>query len=109
MADWYDMRERAKAEAHFRTSMHKRDRESVHTVAHFRQLDDGSTLFYPPGAFGRHGYRVESGHQERRLRRAAGIYRNLCIAVGIGLGFLVMAVDLHEWPALYEAAAFVGS
>jgi len=42
--------------------------ESV-AESYFRTLEGGAKIFYPQGAFGRHGYVVESSRSEEALRR----------------------------------------
>jgi len=75
--------------------------------AHFRQLDDGRTVFYPQGLFGRRGFAVANTKQEALLRvRAKGIHRRAVTALFLfwfWLGFVMISIFIPPhllglWP-----------
>lgn len=81
--------------------------------AHFRKLDDGRTLFYPMGIFGRRGFVVASTEQETLLRvHARGGSRKGGAAVLL-VGFLGMIAIGVFTPLLrlvpWFAAGFVAA
>ncbi|MFC2095608.1 hypothetical protein ACFLSW_04135 [Candidatus Bipolaricaulota bacterium] len=80
--------------------------------AHFRQLDDGRTLFYPLGIFGRRGFVVASTEQEALLRANVSGARKRGAAVlllnflgMIAIGVFTPSLRLVPWPyAVYVGA-----
>lgn len=62
---------RAQSEQHVRDYAPRRGVVSTRVSAHFRDLADGSLIFYPQGEFGQRGYIVSSDAQEAVLRKRA--------------------------------------
>ena len=79
--------------------------------AHFRQLDDGRTVFYPRGLFGRRGFVVANTKQEALLRvRAKGIHRRAVTALFLfwfWLGFVMISIFIPpHLPGLWPYASW---
>jgi hypothetical protein len=85
--------------------------------AHFRKLDDGKTLFYPLGIFGRRGFVVASTEQETLLRvhaRGGSRKGGAVLLVGflgmIAIGVFTPLLRLVPWFAAgFVAALFTAT
>jgi hypothetical protein len=69
---------------------------------HFRVLEDGETIFYPLGAFGRRGYAVASTEQELILRKTVLTSQRIArvALIGFALFFTMTLATLESWKLL---------
>ncbi|MCK5247338.1 hypothetical protein KAR02_10585 [Candidatus Bipolaricaulota bacterium] len=94
--------------------MRERGFLSTATNAHFRTLDDGKSIFYPQGMYGRGGFVISSTEQEMLLRRNAREYRSalsilyLIATIAFGTFFQRMSFWQHiAWVAGFVAVDWV--
>ena len=73
MSGWLGMR--VQAEQRYRASMPERGVHNTAANAHFRRQEDGVTVFYPQGLYGRRGFSIPSAEYELLLRRNVREYR----------------------------------
>jgi hypothetical protein len=83
---------------------------------HFQTLENGERVFYPQGAFGRHGFALASPEQELILRTNIRGFQRLYGGILIALilifsGYLstqtswpVLLIVIGSWPALWLLA-----
>ena len=112
MSGW--LRLRARSERQYRESMRERGFLSTAANAHFRTLDDGKSIFYPQGMYGRGGFVISSTEQEMLLRRNAREYRSalsilyLIATIAFGAFFQRMGFWQHiTWVAGFAAVDWV--
>lgn len=79
------------------------------TDAHFQKLDDGKTIFYPQGVYGRSGFTVSSTEREMLLRRNAREYRK-----GVSVAYFIVSVvfagffqRMEFWQHMTWVAGFI--
>ncbi len=112
MSGWLGLR--ARSERQYRESMPERGFLNTATNAHFRTLDDGKTIFYPRGAFGRRGFIISATEQEMLLRRNIREYRIgisiVCSVASIAFGSFFQRMEFWQhmtWVAGFFAVDWV--
>ncbi|MCK5828471.1 hypothetical protein KAH43_08115 [Candidatus Bipolaricaulota bacterium] len=107
MSGWLELQGRA--EKQYRESLPERGFFKTATNGHFRILDDGKSIFYPQGAYGRSGFAVSSTEQELLLRRNAREYRK-----GVSIAYFIVSVAfagffqrMEFWQHMTWIAGFV--
>lgn len=107
MSGWLGLR--ARSERQYRESMPERGFLNTATNAHFRTLDDGKSIFYPQGVYGRRGFVVSSTEQEVLLRRNAREYQSgHSILQGImAIAFGGFFQRMEFWQHMTWVAGFV--